>query len=67
VARPALQSETARALDPIEAAARNMMIEYLFGEATAVVIAGTEKKNTFHRFVLGDPAMNAFGQAFRRA
>ena len=33
---------------PINTAALGVMIEQLFGEPAAVVIAGTEEKNGFH-------------------
>ena len=54
VVRPSLQRETARMRHPTNAAALGVMIKQLFGEPAAVVIAGTEEKNSFHLFVLGD-------------
>jgi hypothetical protein len=39
-----------------------VIIEQLFGEPAAVVIAGTEEQNCLHLFVLGDQLNRRMGR-----
>jgi hypothetical protein len=48
VVRPVLQRKTSGMRDPVYAAAVGVIIEELFGEPAAVVIAGAEEENNLH-------------------
>jgi hypothetical protein len=45
---PALDGERARSCHPTQSGAERMVVEKLFGKATAVIVAGAEKKDCSH-------------------